>query len=200
MHPWDFGSRERELRRAAARMRRRLRRHPVVGEWQQLAYWDPLPAARTLTDAVGNGSWAARSRLGVPGPFYAGETDTGLNGPYYLPEHVLSDDGQEFVHRQPGNPRELAGLVEVAHDETLGGYGWDGDRHWTPAAVRAWWARRAEVRAWIAAELAADRNDPDALRAYAAYLDGGLEAYLRGYLFWLLEGREPGLGEPLPRL
>ncbi|WP_329342726.1 hypothetical protein OG866_40960 [Streptomyces sp. NBC_00663] len=37
----------------------------------------------------------------VPGPFYAGETDDGLNGPYHLPEHVLSSDLRHASARQP---------------------------------------------------------------------------------------------------
>ncbi|NUS78575.1 MAG: hypothetical protein HOV70_20580 [Streptomyces sp.] len=80
----------------------------------------------------------------------------------------------------------------------MGGYAWDGDRHWTPRAVREWWAGRAQVHAWIESELADDQNEPAALRRYAAYLEDGLETYLRGYLFWLTERREPRRGEPLP--
>lgn len=160
-----------------------------------------MPTAREFTDTVGNGRWEERSWLNVPGPFYAGETDDGLNGPYYLPEHVLSSDlHHEFVHRQQAGPREVAGLVEIAHGEPMGGYAWDGDDHWTPDAVREWWAGRGAVRAWITAELADDQNEPEALRRYAAYLDDGLENYLRGYLFWLIERREPRLGERLPLL
>ncbi|GAA4830169.1 hypothetical protein GCM10023235_78790 [Kitasatospora terrestris] len=191
-----------ELRQAAARMRGRLLLHPVEGRWQDLAYWDPLPTARDMAGSVGEGRWEDRSWLNVPGPFYAGVTDTGLNGPYYLPEHVLSsDEHYEFVYRQPANPREVAGLLEIAHSEPMGGYAWDGDQRWTPQAVREWWARRADVRDWITAELAADdRNEPEALHRYAAYLEDGLETYLRGYLFWLTEGREPRLGEELPNL
>ncbi|MCX4908875.1 hypothetical protein [Streptomyces sp. NBC_00878] len=63
-----------------------------------------------------------------------------------------------------------------------------------------WWAQREAIRAWIASELADDQNEPEALRAYAAYLDDGLEEYLRGYVFWLTEKREPPMGEPLPTL
>ncbi|MFG2973405.1 hypothetical protein ACGFYY_10405 [Streptomyces sp. NPDC048331] len=38
------------------------------------------------------------------------------------------------------------------------------------------------------------------LRDVVAYIDDGLEAYLRGYLFWLEQRREPLPGETLPRL
>lgn len=183
-------------------MRERLLAYPVDGEWQDLAYWDPLPDARAMTDSVGDGRCEDRSRLSLPGPFYAGVTYCGLNGPYDLPEHVLlGDDQSEFVHRQPADPREVAALVEIAHGEPMGGYGWYGDRHWTPEAVREWWACRGEVREWTAEESkGGGANDPAALRRYAAYLDDGLEAYLRGYVFWLTEGRQPLRSESLPVL
>lgn len=163
-----------------------------------------LPSADDLHEqTVGDGRWEDRSRLNVPGPFYAGVTDDGLNGPYYLPEHVLlSDLNHECVFRQPTNPREVAALIEIAWLEPFGGYAWDGDQHWSPEAVRAWWADREFVRTWITTELADldSDNEPDALHAYAAYLDNGLEDYLRGYVFWLIEHREPRLGERLPTL
>ncbi|WP_329536938.1 ferredoxin (plasmid) [Streptomyces sp. NBC_01450] len=193
---WD-----RELAHSAARMRRRLMAHPTEGRWQELRYWDPLPSARELTNSMGNGRWEYHSWLNVPGPFYAGVTDDGLNGPYYLPDHVLSsDEHYEFVYRQPANPREVAGLVEIAADEPQGGYAWDGDQQWTPEAVRQWWAGRESVRAWIAEELDDRQNEKEALHQYAAYLDDGLEDYLRGYLFWLIENREPRTDEELPTL
>ncbi|HET6859956.1 MAG TPA: ferredoxin [Streptomyces sp.] len=182
-------------------MRVQLLAHPIEGRWEELAYWDPLPTARGLTDSMGNARWEHRSRLNVPGPFYAGETDDGGNGTYYLPDHVLAaDDGHEFVYRQPANPREVAGLVEIAGGEPQGGYAWDGDRRWTPESVREWWAGRDAVRAWLAAQLDGDQNEKEPLGRYAAFLDDGLDQYLRGYLFWLIEGREPRTDEPLPTL
>ncbi|MFD7904640.1 ferredoxin [Kitasatospora sp. NPDC059747] len=195
---------ERELAEAKRRFDTDLLRFPVDGPWDEVAYWDPVPAVRVF-GGLGDGRWEDRSRLAVPGPVYAGETDTGLNGPYYLPAAVLSgEDGCEFVHRQPVNLREVAALAEVAACEPQGGYASDGDHHWTPESVRAWWRERGAVREWIAAELAlgdAGQNEEAALRAYAEHLDGGgLEAYLRGYVYWLAEGREPLLGRPLPVL
>ncbi|MFD0634056.1 hypothetical protein ACFQ9X_23375 [Catenulispora yoronensis] len=38
------------------------------------------------------------------------------------------------------------------------------------------------------------------LRDFVAYLDDGLEQYLRGYMFWLAEGREPRAGDSAPDL
>ncbi|SHM83427.1 hypothetical protein [Actinacidiphila paucisporea] len=100
------------LQRYAASLRRQLTYYPVEGPWQERAYWDPVPTARRYTTTMGIGRWEERSWLNVPGPFYTGETDDGRNGPYYLPEHVLSSDcGYEFVHRQPANPREVAALT-----------------------------------------------------------------------------------------
>ncbi|MFJ4592124.1 MULTISPECIES: hypothetical protein [unclassified Kitasatospora] len=191
------------LQRSLERFHGDLLNYPADGPWDEVAYWDPLSAVRLSGGGVGDGRWEDRSRLGVPGPFYAGMTDTGLNGPFYLPAHVLSGEEHcEFVYRQPGGLRELAALVGVAQMEPIGGFNCDGGDYWTPETVRAWWHGRDAVREWIAAELADTdgRNDPEALRGYAAYLDDGLEDYLRGYVFWLTEGREPGLDEPLPTL
>lgn len=178
---------------------------PENGRWDEVAYWDPLPTARSITGDVGVATWEQRSWLNVPGPFYGGETDTGLYGPVYVPAHVLSSDEQyEFVYRQPLNARQVDDFMEAPGGEPMGGYAWDGDEHWTPESVRAWWRERGRVRAWIEAELAARQescNDEEPLRAYADHLDGGgLERYLRGYLYWLVEGREPTLDEELPAL
>ncbi|MGW1122599.1 hypothetical protein ACWD5B_36730, partial [Streptomyces tanashiensis] len=85
---------------------------------------------------------------------------------------------------------------------------------------RDWWRDRNRVREWavaIAADWGADAHphwgfsaDPIYLghyhdaaqghRDFIAYIDDGLETYLRGYLFWLEQRREPRDGEALPRL
>ncbi|MFJ2194270.1 hypothetical protein ACIOJE_41125, partial [Kitasatospora sp. NPDC087861] len=98
--------------------------------------------------------------------------------------------------------------------------GWDGDDHWTPGTVREWWRDRSRVREWALA-IAADwgaathadwgRNGSvkfqghyhDAARGhldFAAYIDDGLETYLRNYTFWLDQRRPPRSWEALPTL
>ncbi|MEV7357661.1 hypothetical protein [Kitasatospora sp. NPDC091276] len=125
------------LQRSLERFHGDLLNYPADGPWDEVAYWDPLSAVRLSGGGVGDGRWEDRSRLGVPGPFYAGMTDTGLNGPFYLPAHVLSGEEHcEFVYRQPGGLRELAALVGVAQMEPIGGFNCDGDDYWTPETVR----------------------------------------------------------------
>jgi hypothetical protein len=183
------------------------------------AYWDPLPAARGVVTrwrggagdlSIGEGRWEDRNWLNVPGPFYTGETDDGMNGPVYAPRLVLcgGDWGMEFVYRQPRTSEEVETLLDVAWGEPMGGYAWDGDDHWSEDSVREWWAGRARVREWIHRQIARcsasgraqDHEDVPALREFAAHVDGPLERYLRGYLYWLIERREPAAEVTLPHL
>lgn len=124
---------------------------------------------------------------------------------------MLYDDewGQEFVWRQPHDPAEVAALRAAACEETLSGYGHDGDRHWTPDLVRDWWRERGRVRAWaysagwgawVSSDRAEERSAAAAARRYAAYIDRELGAWLRGYAFRPAEGRAPARGERLPDL
>ncbi|WP_159062097.1 hypothetical protein [Streptomyces sp. WM6368] len=123
-------------------------------------------------------------------------------------------------YRQPTDEGQVFDVLCGASLDLYEGYNWDGDDHWTVEAVRAWWADRGRVRAWavdIAADWGADthphwgsNNDPRFLghyhdaaqghRDFIAHIDDGLESYLRGYLFWLEQRREPRPGEALPRL
>ncbi|MCX5405054.1 ferredoxin [Streptomyces sp. NBC_00335] len=197
------------------------------------SYWNPLPTARRLTEteshldaAMFTGKWEERNWRNVPGPFYAGETDSLAIGRLDAPHHISYDDdhgggfGGEFVFRQPVDEGEVFDMLCGASLELCQGYNWDGDDHWTVEAVRDWWRDRGRVREWavdIAADWGADTHphwgynaDPRYLghyhdaaqghRDFAAYIDDGLEAYLRGYLFWLEHRREPKPGQALPDL
>ncbi|MFI1649362.1 ferredoxin [Streptomyces avidinii] len=180
------------------------------------AYWDPVPYVRRLvtpgtTFPVFSGVWAERNWRNVPGPFYGANTDCMELGRWEAPRHIAYDGDHEFVYRQPVDAFEAEHLLSAARVELYSGYGWDGDDHWSVEAVRDWWRGRARVREWaVSAAAERDAGDPefrvhhqDAARGlldFVAYIDDGLEAYLRGYLFWLEHRREPEPGEALPGL
>jgi len=87
------------------------------------------------------GKWEDRHPLNVPGPFYGAETDTCCDGPAYAPKSLLHDEsGAGFVWRQPRDEAETIALMAGASSDPFCGYAWDGDAHWTPALVRAWWS------------------------------------------------------------
>lgn len=189
-------------------------------------YWDPLPTARRLVALDGSpyatfgtpmfqGVWAERNWRNVPGPFYGADTDGMFWGRDHAPDHVAYsyDDGHEFVFRQPVNERETEALITAAGWELHNNYAWDGDDHWTVEGVRGWWRDRGRVREWAVAAaetwFAYDENPMyvahyhDAAQGhldFVAYIDEGLEAYLRGYAFWLDRRRVPEPGEALPEL
>ncbi|MFD9357219.1 ferredoxin [Streptomyces sp. NPDC060031] len=183
-----------------------------------MTYWDPIPTLAILQPgaepAFGSGwmgRWEERNWRNVPGPFYGAQTDTCWTGRLHAPDLILYDDvyGQEFVYRQPRNPEEVKDLLTAACEETVAGYNHDGDLHWTPDSVRAWWRDRGRVRAWatslgwsdwVTSEHPEERSAAAAARHYAAYVDAGLAEYLRGYLFWLVEGRPAAHGQTLPEL
>lgn len=155
--------------------------------------------------------WADRDWRSVPGPFYASETDNCWTGRECAPAHVLYDDGcggHEFVYRQPRTPQEVYDLICAGECEIFGAYGGDGDAHWTPELVKDWWRERGRVRGWALAlerswsvSTRSDMRDNAAgARDYAGYIDGDLADHLRGYVFWLAEGRPARPGEALPGL
>lgn len=151
-----------------------------------------------------------RNWRNVPGPFYAADTDTCWTGRMAAPDHVVHDDatGQEIVYRRPRNAVEVDRLLYAAWTDPLGGYGWDGDQHWTPDSVRAWWRERARLREWATDLRVAWSDHSDPYRREAAtglsdlllHLDGELEADLRLYLHRLEERRSPRPAERLPEL
>ncbi|MFE9630454.1 ferredoxin [Streptomyces sp. NPDC006463] len=182
-----------------------------------MTYWDPIPALVALpadspyAGARWDGRWEERNWRNVPGPFYGAQTDTCWTGRVHAPDLVLYDDayGQEFVYRQPRGPGEVADLREAACEEAYAGYGRDGDLHWTPESVREWWRDRGRVREWafslgwgdwVTSDREELRDAAAGARAYVAYIDDGIGAYLRDYLFWLVERRPSRPGESLPVL
>ena len=198
-----------------------------------IGYWDPLPTARQSVESAGEsverlftGRWDRLNWRNVPGPFYAGETDSLAIGRLAAPAHICYDDdlgdgfGFEFIYRQPVNAHETLAVLDGCRMELYSGYQWDGDDHWTTDTVREWWRDRGRVREWavaIAADWGADAHPqwgfnggPDyrghyqdaaqGHRDFVAYLDDGLGPYLRGYLFWLDQRRAPRPGESLPHL
>ncbi|WP_405363350.1 hypothetical protein OG535_38355 [Kitasatospora sp. NBC_00085] len=184
-------------------------------------YWDPLPTARRLLiehpylDQF-DGLWEERNWRNVPGPFYGAQTDSMQMGRHDAPFHLAYDDahgplaGMEFVYRQPVGPSQTFDLLNgcfFGH----GGFAMDGDEHWSVPAVREWWQERGRVREWafgvsdrwsrVRGEYRVHfRDAAQGLRDCAAYLDHGLEEYLRRYLFWLAERRPRRTGESLPLL
>ncbi|MFD7262545.1 ferredoxin [Streptomyces sp. NPDC059874] len=182
-----------------------------------MTYWDPIPALAALEpdpflpEGPWSGRWQERNWRNVPGPFYGADTDTCLTGRLHAPDLVLYEDeyAQEFVYRQPRNPAEVADLFMAACEEAFGGYGHDGDLHWTPDLVRDWWRDRGRVREWAmgvgwgawATSGSGWQHDAAAgARGYVTYIDRGLGDYLRGYAFRLAEGRPARPGESLPEL
>lgn len=87
-------------------------------------------------------------------------------------------------------------------------YARDGDDHWTPELIRAWWRDRARVREWAVAldrkwSVSSSEDQREAAgeaRAYVAHIEGDLGDRLRGYLFRQEEGRPARTGEALPVL
>ncbi|MET7509379.1 ferredoxin [Streptomyces albidoflavus] len=172
--------------------------------------FDPLPLLDDEARGAFRGRWTERKWLNVPGPFYGADTDNCGTGRLHAPGLVLyeADHFTEYVYRQPRTPGELRQLVDAAEAEAFSGYGCDGDAHWTPDAVRAWWRDRGRIREyladrradWEADDAKAGQGVAAAAREYAAYLDGDLAAHLRGYLFRLEEHRSPTATDRLPRL
>ncbi|MGW0363126.1 ferredoxin [Streptomyces sp. NPDC002990] len=193
-----------------------------------MRYWDPMPTVRACV--VGEplpghaqwvpayappwgewpDAWTERDWRNVPGPFYGAGTDTCWVGREVAPAQVLYDDdsGQEFVYRQPRDAEETYRVIAAASQDPMVGYQCNGDAHWTPELVRQWWSEHGRVREWAVAldrkwsvsEREDEREAASGARDYVAHIDGGLADYLRGYLFWLGEGRPARSGEALPPL
>jgi hypothetical protein len=172
--------------------------------------WDPVSALSAADRECFAERWDDLCELNVPGPFYAGETDTCWTGRLHAPGNVMygGEYLSEYVFRQPRDAAEVAGIVEAAWQDPFRGYGCNGDEHWMPESVRAWWRARARVTGSVRDSLkvleSEDRGESreaaQGARDFLAYIDGGLEHDLRRYLFRLETGRYPVRGESLPEI
>jgi hypothetical protein len=152
----------------------------------------PFTRGRIDDEPASGGVFAERNALNVPGMFYGAMTDTCGTGPAEAPSSVALDpEYQEFVFRQPRDEQELAEMFNACRVECFDGYGTDGNDHWTPALVRAWWAKRdAHRQAWHVA------NIPDVDEMFMSELP----RYLRRYVFFLEHRRVPNAADELPNL
>ncbi|WP_433060997.1 hypothetical protein [Dactylosporangium sp. CS-033363] len=184
------------------------------------SYWDPLPhiepvfaelpafGLRPDPEDVFRGRWEDLNWRNVPGPLYGGMTDTCFVGRQGAPRHIMYCEDGEFLYRQPTTAPELRDVLIGMRYDPWSGWACDGDEHWTPDLVRAWWRDRRRVRDWILCmqlEWGAEgepfeEHEAAGLVDYLAYLDGGLATDLRVYLHFLDHGRGPAPGEPLPPL
>jgi hypothetical protein len=132
--------------------------------------------------------WEARNPWNIPGPLYVGDDDVCGMGSLVAPNNVCLHGPQgEFVFRQPSTEYELRQLVDAAFRNPVSAYALDGDAHWTPEAVAAWWESMQPVRRQLRETLdAVDNKRPDeAVRRWLDYLDTGAERYLQRYVAFL---------------
>jgi hypothetical protein len=172
--------------------------------------WDPVSALSDDDLGVFSDQWHDLGELNVPGPFYTGMTDNCWTGRMHAPGNVVygGEYFVEYVFRQPRDAAEVAGLVLAAEADPFQAYACDGDGHWTPVAVRTWWHDRQRVIDTVSATLEAldaqdgseSRDAAQGLQEFLSYIDDGLAADLRAYVFRLETGRYPGPGDRLPEL
>lgn len=178
-------------------------------------YWSPVPSISATgygqhRPEGSGGGWQERNWRNVPGPIYGAVTDNCWVARTEAPHHALygGEDYREYCFRQPRDEEETLALLRGAAQDPYDGWGVDGDEYWTPELVRVWWQNRAALVADLEADLVrfADSSIPEeidlraGLREYLDYIAGDLERALRGYVFWLMHGRAPSLGEELPPL
>ncbi|WP_231386804.1 ferredoxin [Nocardia sp. BMG111209] len=187
-------------------------------------YWDPLPTVVASGNelVVGSkprlfgppedylcGQWELRDWRNVPGPFYGAGTDTCQLGRGIAPDHVVYEDDQysEVVFRQPRTVQETYLVLTAAWVDPFRAYACDGDDRWTWDAIREWWSARDRLGQWLDNTISVQsagsdiyRENAQGLRGYRAYLNDGLDSYLRNHGFWLDHHRAAQPGETLPAL
>jgi hypothetical protein len=177
-----------------------------------------------------SGRWDERHPLNTPGRYYGAATDTCCDGPGLAPASLLYDhEGCGFVWRQPRDESEVTALLAGARSDPFAGYADDGDEHWTPTLIRAWWSEQESRRPLVDAlvrEVAGPRPElpnehadllfrclpiggysDDAraemrsiVSAYLTYLNGAMADDLRSYIAYLDTGAWPRSGDTLPQL
>jgi hypothetical protein len=154
--------------------------------------WLPV---RSLGEDFFRPAFPGRNPFNVPGPFYGADTDTCGTGPPEAPGNVLLDPGgQEFLSKQPADAAELRDVLSAALCECVGGYGGDGDGHWTLPLIREWWGTHSDLLAAVGKV----SGDPGGVRSWQEFLSGLGEGYLRAYAFFVEERRLPADGDTLP--
>ncbi len=114
-------------------------------------FMDVAAALNTLdirphSNEIFSGQWVDKHWMNTPGPIYCGQTDNCGTGPIQAPENVHVDARDyEVIYRQPVNFLELEAVVNAASCDPFGGYGADGDLHWTSEAIRHWWENRENL-------------------------------------------------------
>lgn len=170
--------------------------------------WFPEHAPATR-QGTWRGEFRDRHPLNVPGPYYAAATDTCCCGPAEAPDNVLhDDDGLEFVWRQPRDDAECRAVVRAAETDPCLGYGQDGDDHWTPQLIAAWWHtlpdRQEDISRVLSSPLVMGNAENDRLVVRARtewtryWSSPELLHDLRRYAFRQQHGRWPAAHEALP--
>lgn len=163
--------------------------------------WQTIKEAKDIWAGDGQrvfqGNFAERNCFNIPGPFYGAMTDTCETGPAEAPANVgLDPAGQEFLYRQPSTVEEVQQLIFAARCDPFLGYGADGNSHWSLALVREWWQGRNDL-----IEKGSTIPQPkEQIDRWRSYLADEAEAYLRGYAFFIEEGRLPSVHDVLPDL
>jgi hypothetical protein len=147
----------------------------------------PRAVNAVIRDGFFCGVWAEKSELNVPGAFFAAVTDTLCEGQALAPANVaFTDSWQEFVWRQPRDEAEIDAVIEAARADCCGGYGRNGNDHWTPDLVAAWWEGRHARRPLTELAVANLREyAPDRADEYWEYATVGAESDLVWYADWL---------------
>ena len=147
--------------------------------------------------------------MNTPGPFYTYESDWALLGPSAAPDFVAIDaEERDIVFRQPFTHADITTVRRAADCDPFDGYAADGNQHWTVAEVRAWWARRDELREYIRSTFMPSRwrhasERPRLERIGAAWLlhfDTEVHGYLRAYCAFLDTRVWPTARQRLPEL